>query len=220
MRGPSAWRIAAPALCATLLVGTAGPAAVAAGPARGSTPAASRGAPVPGADALPAQVESLGELGGVLTPVTALLDAVLKADNGRLPADRARKLVAAVNDAIAKVTAQAATMPAATAPVAPPDSAPTSPVKPPSPSRQGAHGTATPAPRDLEGDALAGLRKALDTLSAAVTSGDASRVVPAVTGVLTAVVDFLAATLQDSGLPAPDLPGPPTPPPLPKPPTG
>ncbi|MFR0352681.1 hypothetical protein [Streptomyces sediminimaris] len=227
MRGLSAWRIAAPALCATLLVGIAGPAAVAAGTARESTPAASRGAPVPGADALLAQVKSLGDLGSVLTPVTALLNAVLKADNGRLPADEAQKLVAAVDDAIAKVTAQAATLPAAaTAPVAPPGSAPAPPVKPPSVpepssvSRQGAHGTVTPAPKDLKADALAGLRKALDTLLAAVTSGDAGKVAPAVTGVLTAAVNFLAATLLDSGLPAPNLPGLPALPSLPSLPTG
>jgi hypothetical protein len=217
MRGLSARRIAATAVCATLLVGITGPAAVAADTVRESTHAASRGAPVPGADALLAQVKSLGDLGSVLTPVSALLNAVLKADNGQLSADEAQKLIAAVKDAITKVTAPASTLPgAATAPVAPPNSTVASPVKLPSLSQQGAH-RKTPAPKDLKADALAGLQKALDTLLAAVTSGDVSKVVPAVTGVLTSVVNFLAATLLNSGLPAPNLPGLPALPSLPLP---
>ncbi|MEU3355262.1 hypothetical protein [Streptomyces sp. NPDC037389] len=36
-------------------------------------------APLPGVDALLAQVKSLGDLGGVLTPVTDVLDAALRA---------------------------------------------------------------------------------------------------------------------------------------------
>jgi hypothetical protein len=216
MRGLSARRIAATALCATLLVGITGPAAVAADTARESTHAASRGAPVPGADALLAQVKSLGDLGSVLTPVSALLDAVLKADNGQLSADQAQTLVNAVKDAITKITAPVSTMPGtATAPVAPPETS-ASPVKPASLSMHAAH-RKTPAPKDLKADALAGLQTALDTLLAAVTSGDASKVVPAVTGVLTAVVNFLAATLLNSGLPAPNLPGLPALPSLPLP---
>ncbi|MFJ9536278.1 hypothetical protein ACIRPX_03315 [Streptomyces sp. NPDC101225] len=217
MRGLSARRIAATALSATLLVGITGPAAVAAGSARESTHAASRGAPVPGADALLAQVKSLGDLGSVLSPVSALLNAVLKADNGQLSADEAQKLVTAVKDAITKITAPAAAVPgAATAPVAPADSSVASPVGLTSLPQQGAPGK-TPAPKDLKADALAGLQKALDTLLAAVTSGDASKVVPAVTGVLTAVVNFLAATLLNGGLPAPNLPGLPALPSLPLP---
>lgn len=43
------------------------------------------------------------------------------------------------------------------------------------------------------------------------------QVVPAVTGVLTALVNFLAATLLGSGLPAANLPGLPTLPTLPLP---
>ncbi|MET9392304.1 hypothetical protein ABZY20_18220 [Streptomyces sp. NPDC006624] len=112
MRLP-ARRIATPALCATLLLGAAGPAAVAADTA--SAPerahAASR-APVPDADALLGQVESLGGLGGVITPVADLLTAVLKADDGQLPPSQAAKLSTLVEDAIDQATK--------TSPVAPP----------------------------------------------------------------------------------------------------
>ncbi|WP_329442823.1 hypothetical protein [Streptomyces canus] len=106
MRGLPARCIASCALCAALLVAVAGP-----------TAAASRGpVPVPHADALRPQVEALAELGGVLTPVTDLLNTVLKADNGQISAEQAAELGDAVKDAIAKITeetsAAAVTLPA------------------------------------------------------------------------------------------------------------
>ncbi|MFF4028739.1 hypothetical protein ACFYZ2_03050 [Streptomyces sviceus] len=174
MRGLPARRIASTALCAALLVAAAGPAAVA-GPAREHTRVASR-APLPDADPRLAQVKSLSDLGGVLTPVTDLLHSVLKADNGQLPADEATKLGTAVKDAIAKVT----------------PTAPTTPV--------------TPAPADVIGDALAALQKAIDELIKAVTSGDAAQVTTAVTHSVTSLVNTVAATLLDGKLPAPSLP--------------
>ncbi|MGW0626712.1 hypothetical protein [Streptomyces sp. NPDC002758] len=61
-------------------------------------------APVPGADALLAQIKSLGNLGDVATPVTGLLNTVLKADNGRLSTTEATKLIDAVKQAIADAT--------------------------------------------------------------------------------------------------------------------
>jgi len=218
MRGLSARRIASSALCAILMVGIAGPTAVAADSARERIHTESR-APVPGADALLAQVKSLGDLGSVLAPVTALLNAVLKADNGQLSADEAQKLVTAVKDAIAKITTPATTPGTVTKPGASSAStviAPTTLTKLPSPAKQGDN-SKTPAPKDLKADALAALQKALDTLLAAVTSGDVGQVVPAVTGLLTALVNFLAATLLGSGLPAANLPGLPTLPTLPLP---
>ncbi|MGW3356388.1 hypothetical protein ACWDFL_13330 [Streptomyces bungoensis] len=181
-------RLASTALCAALLAGVTGPAAVAADTGREhAVPAASR-APVPGADALLAQVKRLGNLGTVLTPVTALLDAVLKADNGQLPADQATQLVQAAKDAIAKAgTAVPATKAAG-----------------------GAHTRA-----DLVSAALTALTQALDTLLKAVTSGNAAQVVPAVTGVVTGLVNYLAALLLGTGLPAANLPGLPSLPSLP-----
>ncbi|WP_234048425.1 hypothetical protein [Streptomyces liliifuscus] len=118
MRALPARRIAAPALCATLLLGIAGPAAVAADhdSTRDARSIAAQ-APVPGADALLAQVKSLGDVGGVLKPVTDLLDAVLKADNGQLPAADAAKLADAVKAAIAKASAAAPAAGSLTPPV-------------------------------------------------------------------------------------------------------
>src|SRR4051794_16916680 len=97
MRGLPARCIASCALSAALLVAVAGPSA-----------AASRGpVPVPHADALRPQVEALAELGGVLTPVTDLLNAVLKADNGQISVEQAAKLGDAVKAATAKITEEA-----------------------------------------------------------------------------------------------------------------
>ncbi|MFL6000716.1 MAG: hypothetical protein ACJ736_41620 [Streptomyces sp.] len=63
--------------------------------------------PVPHADALRPQVEALAELGGVLTPVTDLLNTVLKADNGQISVEQATKLGDAVKEATAKITEEA-----------------------------------------------------------------------------------------------------------------
>lgn len=238
MSGLPVRRIASSALCGALLLGLAGPAAVAAEhqSARSRVQVASQ-APVPGADGLLAQVQSLGNLGTVLTPVTDLLNAVLKADNGQLSAEEATTLGDAVKAAIEKVGAVAApaapavpSVPAAPAVPAVP-SAPAVPAVPALPQTStstlptgslpaaaplapladsGADSRAVASaklPDDLVADALAGLQKAVDTLLAAVTSGDVTQVVPAVTGVLTALVNVLAATLLSGNLPLPDLPG-------------
>jgi hypothetical protein len=155
MRALPARRIAAPALCATLLLGIAGPAAVAADhdSTRDARSIAAE-APVPGADALLAQVKSLGDVGGVLTPVTDLLNAVLKADNGQLPAADAAKLADAVKAAIAKASAAAPAAGAVTPPVkaerdqavptAPPTpAAPTMPAVPTAPAKPATPDSAT-----------------------------------------------------------------------------
>ncbi|MFD8423486.1 hypothetical protein [Streptomyces sp. NPDC059668] len=242
MRVLPARRIASSALCATLLLGIAGPAAVAAGSdsARGRTHAA---APVPGADALLAQVQSLANISGVLAPVTDLLNAALKADGGQLPAADATKLAQAVKDAIAKATATLPAVPAA--PSVP--TLPSTPALPAVPSlkntdergdteeRGDVEGRARAeergnagqqddkAPRakgsraaaNLAGDALAALQKAVDTLVKAVTSGDATQVVPAATAVVTGLVNLVVAIVLGGGLPAPNLPGLPALPSLP-----
>ncbi|MFE0676006.1 hypothetical protein [Streptomyces sp. NPDC058867] len=214
MRALPARRIAVSALCATLLLGIAGPVATAADDsARERTHAASR-APVPGADALLAQTEALGDLGGVLTPVTDLLEAALKADNGQLPAADAEKLGQAVKDAIAEAAAAAPA--AAPALPAAPVAAPALPAAPSLPAAKSDDSTARSAlPADVVGDSLTSLQTAVNTLLTAVTSGDVGQVVPAVTGVLTGLVNVVAATLLGGGLPAPNLPGLPALPSLP-----
>ncbi|MGW7420497.1 hypothetical protein ACWGJB_10600 [Streptomyces sp. NPDC054813] len=223
MRALPARRLASTALCALLLAGITGPAAVAADSAHERTHAMSQ-APVPGADALLAQVKSLGNLGTVLKPVTDLLNTVLAADNGQLTPDQATQLGDAVKAAIAQVTAAA---PAPTAPATPAlpsapalpslpavpsasavPSAPTVPAAFPVPAAAQAKGLGgAPAAKDLAGDALTALQTAVDNLLKAATSGDVSQVLPAATAVVTGLVNLLAAILLGSGLPAPNLPG-------------
>src|SRR3954453_22271184 len=113
----SARHIGSSALCATLLIGITGPAAVAANAAREASTAASTDARLARADALLAKVRNIN--GGEFAPVADLLDAVLKADNGRLPPDEARKLGAAAKRALAEASAKApasSATPTATAP--------------------------------------------------------------------------------------------------------
>ncbi|MFD9908511.1 hypothetical protein [Streptomyces sp. NPDC059063] len=216
MRALPARRIATTALCATLLIGTAGPALALQDEARKQPPAAAN-LPVPGADALLAQIKTLGDLGTILTPVTDLLTAALKADNGQLPAADATKLTQAVTDAIAKITAAVpAVPPAAQTPTTPQAPAlPQLPLPLPLGGPQSAEKAA--APLDLTGDALAALQKAVDALLKAVTSGDPTQVVPAATSVLTSLVSTVVAVVLGGGLPIPNLPGLPALPKLPLP---
>jgi hypothetical protein len=199
MRLP-ARRIATPALCATLLLGVTGPVAVAADSASvpERAPTASR-APVPDADALLGQVEGLGELGGVLTPVADLLTAVLKADGGQLPPSQAAELSTSVQDAIDQATAgPAAAAPGTTGPTGSLPQASTLPA----PVEDRAE-----VPEGLVAEALEALEKANAGLLKAVTSGESAQVTPAVNAVVSGLVNTVAATLVDSELPAPDLAG-------------
>lgn len=88
MRALPARRIALGALCAALLAGVTGPAAMA-------------------ADTRPTPTEPLAQVRTVdarehgLTPVVDLLNAVLGADDGRLPAEEARRLGDAARAALA-----------------------------------------------------------------------------------------------------------------------
>ncbi|CAL9456146.1 hypothetical protein [Streptomyces sp. NPDC057838] len=203
MRLP-ARRIATPALCATLLLGVTGPAAMAADSA--SAPervhAASR-APVPDADALLGQVQGLGHLGGVLTPVADLLTAVLKADGGQLAPSDAAKLSTSVQDAIDQATAAPeTTAPGTTGPSSPLPQASTLPA----PVEDRAE-LPERLPEGLVADALQTLEKATGGLLKAVTSGDTAQVTPAVDAVVKGLVNTVAATLVGSELPAPDLAG-------------
>ncbi|MER6166147.1 hypothetical protein [Streptomyces violaceorubidus] len=217
MRLP-ARRIATSALCAGLLIGLSGSAVMAADgdSVRERTHAASH-APLPDAEELQSQVSSLAGLGGVLTPVTDLLGAVLKADNGQLSATDADKLSDAAKDALAKAEAAdtdadaAATTPdtgtAAQPPaVNAPQTGSDTPVTLPAPvTAQDEDGTA--AASDLSATANAALLKQVDALVKATTSGTAEEVSPAVKDVMTGIVNVVAATLVGNGLPAADLAG-------------
>ncbi|MGW4551462.1 hypothetical protein ACWEN4_34705 [Streptomyces violaceorubidus] len=217
MRLP-ARRIATSALCAGLLIGLSGPAVMAADgdSVRERTHAASH-APLPDAEELQSQVSSLAGLGGVLTPVTDLLGAVLKADNGQLSATDADKLSDAAKDALAKAEAAdtdadaAATTPDTGTEAQPPavnapQTGSDTPVTLPAPvTAQDEDGTA--AASDLSATANAALLKQVDALVKATTSGTAEEVSPAVKDVMTGIVNVVAATLVGNGLPAADLAG-------------
>ncbi|NEA02148.1 hypothetical protein G3I28_22915, partial [Streptomyces sp. SID10116] len=110
MRALPVRRLATTTLCAALLLGTAGPALASVGdaphdPARTVTSAPAAPDPM-------AQVQQLSTIGKVLTPVTELLTAVLKAPGNKLSADEAKKHADAVKaalDAAAKPPAKGAT---------------------------------------------------------------------------------------------------------------
>ncbi|MGW2743787.1 hypothetical protein [Streptomyces sp. NPDC001450] len=209
MRVLPARRLASTTLCAALLVGIAGPAAVAADSARGRTHAGSHSA-VPGADALLAQVRSLRNVDPVLNPVIDLLEQSLQ--KGRLTPDQARKLGDAAKEAIAEATAGAPTAPAT-------HTTPATPTTPASPSMAAASAAPLPAAfaksdvkvpqaRDLTDD----LQNAIDALLQAVTSNlDA---LPAtVTGAvsdLVDLVDLITSALDGLPLPLPSLPADPS----------
>ncbi|MFE1194922.1 hypothetical protein [Streptomyces olivaceoviridis] len=142
MRDLPVRRLASTVLCASVLVGITGPAAVAADPSQGHDRAASR-APVRAAEKekLLAQVRALGTAGSVLDPVVDLLNQSL--EKGELPADEARRLGEAAKQAIVK----AATDPKPAAPTAPAQA--TAPVRPsahsqpPAPTQPAAQATPT-----------------------------------------------------------------------------
>ncbi|MGW3723881.1 hypothetical protein [Streptomyces sp. NPDC000851] len=98
-------RMATSALCAALLVGITGPAALAADSPREHRRASSPDARLRGADVRIAQVRAYNR--GELAPVADLLKAVLEADNGRLSAAEARKLGAAAKRALDRVADRA-----------------------------------------------------------------------------------------------------------------
>ncbi|WP_411092472.1 hypothetical protein [Streptomyces sp. 049-1] len=220
MRLP-ARRIATTALCAGVLIGLSGPAVMAADgeSARERTHAVSQ-APLPDLAELQSQVADLAGLGGVLTPVTDLLNAVLKADNGRLPAADADQFAAAVKDALAKAQAADADADDADADADDTVNLPgtTTPAQPPAVTAPQAGNPVTlPAPvvaedqtaaaSDLTATAYADLQKRIDALVKATTAGNAEQVSPAVDEVMTGIVNVVAATLVGNGMPAADLAG-------------
>ncbi|WP_432156637.1 MULTISPECIES: hypothetical protein [unclassified Streptomyces] len=193
-------------------------------PSRERARAASR-APVPGADALSSRSRTLGDLGSVLTPVTELLDTVLKADNGQLTPEQATRLGDAVKTAVAGMAAApAVTLPQTRTPALPQTPAlpalpelpalPAVPAVPPLPLPAVKSGQADDkadarraASADVQDDAIAAVQKAVGELLAAATSGDVGKVVPSATGVINSLVDLVAATLLGAGLPAADMTG-------------
>ncbi|MGB8944719.1 MAG: hypothetical protein WCD21_31475 [Streptomyces sp.] len=203
MRALPVRRIATSVLCASLLLGTAGPVIAAESDSpHGSTQEAAR-APVPGADKLLPQVKTLADAAGVLSPVTDLLTAVLKADGGKLPAADAAKLAGPVKDAITKASAAAPKAPELPQTPAAPDTQ----TLPQTPALPKALPGDSMAQADPKADALKALQTSVNALLKAATSGDVKAVTGALPTVVTGLVNLVAATLLGGGLPAPDLAG-------------
>ncbi|MEW2388851.1 hypothetical protein AB0933_10890 [Streptomyces venezuelae] len=209
MRALPVRRLATTTLCAALLLGTAGPALASVGDAPSDPARTASRAPAPDAKALLGQAQQLGGLGGVLTPVTELLTAVLKAPESKLSPEDAKKHVDAVKAAIDAA--------AKAAPKAPGTGGlPSVPETPKLPTG-GAQSDAKAPTMDPKADALAALQKAVDELVKAATAGDPKAVLAAAPKVLLGLVNAVVATVLGGGLPAPNLPGLPS---LPKLPTG
>ncbi|MFD3620411.1 hypothetical protein ACFWWT_35255 [Streptomyces sp. NPDC058676] len=190
-------RSASAALCAALLIGITGPAAMAADSAPERSHAAPPEARLPGSDAPPGQTRKLNATGLELSPVTDLLNAVQEADNGQLPAAEARTLVDAAKAALAEAAAKAPA-PSATATV----STPAAGVLLVAPTRGAAKSrVAERRAADPTSDAQDAVEKALDDLLESVTSGDVSLVLQSIDRLL-AEVENLVAALTDSDLAA------------------
>jgi hypothetical protein len=147
MRALPARRIMTSALCAALLVGITGPAALAADSTRERSHVAPD-ARSRGADALVAQLRTCN--GGELAPVADLLNALLEAEDGRLTAAEAGALVTAAKSALDKAADDAPATGVLLAPAA-------QDVEPRVPELSAA---------DLTDHALSGLDTALDGLDA------------------------------------------------------
>jgi hypothetical protein len=184
MRALPTRRLASSALCATLLLGITGPAAVAADH-HASHDRTRTTAPVPESDALLPRARQLADAEGVVAPVADLLQAALKADHGRLSPDEAARLDKAVKEAIARVAA---------------------PSPSPAPAKPGQQA------QPPVGDALAALQKAVADLLLAATAGNTGQVLPAATAVLTKLINVVVAAMSGGAtLPGgPSLPPVPT----------
>ncbi|GGY18099.1 hypothetical protein [Streptomyces djakartensis] len=202
-----AWRIASSALCATLLVGIAGPAAMAAEPAPEHRHAASS----PGARPTDtdARLEQLRKLyGDEFAPVVDLLVAALKANNGQLTAAEARKVAEAAKAALAEMAAKIrmeAATPSTSAPAT--DVLPSDPVTLPSapvalPSAPVAAATESPSDAsDTLESALDEVEQAVDDLLSALgapdeTSESDTASPPSVDDLLSEVDDLIDALID------------------------
>ncbi|MFI8090363.1 hypothetical protein ACIF9R_18900 [Streptomyces sp. NPDC086080] len=178
MRALPARRIACGALCAALLAGATGPAAMAADSA-------------PGRDRAASSAELLTRAGtadaprGDLAPVVDLVRAVLEADGGQLPPDRAARLGDAARAAVAEAddddpaTVISTTVTTTTATSSTSTFTTTPALVPPATTAQAitAPGVLLPAAdtaADPTGDALDAVREALDGLLELLSMDDSA----------------------------------------------
>jgi hypothetical protein len=187
MRALTARRTASSVLCATLLLGVAAPAAFAADIERDRARVT---APAPGSDVVMGQAQALGDVGAVVTEVTKLVDAAVKADNGQLSATRVDRLGRAAKAAIEKAAVAAPRAQAAS-------TSPTS-VQP-----LAAHNAAQ-APVDL-GPLLDALLGGVAGVVQAVAS-TGGNVLTEVTNLLNGLVSYVASAASNLGGALPVLP--------------
>ena len=170
---------------ATVLTAGAATAAFAAGQ-DSERPAATvqAQAPLPEAEKLVAQTQLLNDAGGVLAPITDLIDAVLEADNGKLPTTEATKHAKAVEEALKpfqNVNENSTT---------------------------GGRNLPVPsADAQLTAKAAAELQLRIDALLKATASSDVQKVSTEVQATVKATVNLLASVVLGGSLPAPDMEG-------------
>ncbi|MEV0121202.1 hypothetical protein AB0I16_06515 [Streptomyces sp. NPDC050703] len=179
MRALPVRRIATTTLCATLLLGTAGPALASADTAPGEETRTAPHTPGQSPKALLAEAKRLHDAGGVITPAADLLVAVLEAKGYELSVAAADKHAQAVRTEAQKVAARQPAAPAGS--------------------------SAARAPEPPAGS-LPALQKTVDNLLKASTTGDATGVVKEgrslVTGLLQGVLGGLGGAAQPAA-PAP-----------------
>jgi hypothetical protein len=203
MRALPVRRIATSALCATLLLGTAGTAIALSGDdtPRDDETLTEHRAPAPAPETMLAQAKQLHDAAGVITPATELLTAVLKAPGNKLSPEDVRKHREAMKRAVAAARTKTPMAPADPAVVQLPE------------QPAGSVPRDTKAPADPRASALAALQKADAKLLRAAGAGDTAAVRAQAPKVITGIVNMTAATLLVGDMPAPDLAGLP---PLPK----
>lgn len=205
MRSHVSSRAAAVAVCAALVLGTAGTAVATttAHEAPAGVGAEAARAPIADAAAIKQQSRALSSLSEAIMPVTELLDAALEADNGQLAAADVQKHQAAIKKGLDAVKNAAPAAPAT--PAKPGDNHGNADAMNPV-NAVGADGRAS-APADLTAQAAASVQKSTDALLKATTAKDAQAVATQSKAVVTSLVNLTTAVLTKTGMPAANLPG-------------
>lgn len=204
MRPHVSSRAAAAAVCAALVLGTAGTAvAITADETPVGVGAEAARAPIADAAAIKRQAEALSSLSGAITPVTDLVADVLAADNGRLAAADLQRHQAAIQKGLEAVRNAAPAAPAKPSDNADnPDNADAmSPV-----NAVGADGNMS-APATMTARAVDSVQRSTDALLKVAATKDAKAVATQSQAVVTSLVNLTTALVMNPRMPAPNLPG-------------
>jgi len=175
MRALPVRRIATTTLCATLLLGTAGPALASADSAPREESRTAPRAPVQTPETMLAEAKRLHDAGGVITPAADLLVAVLETKNYKLSKAQADKHADAVRAEVRKAAAKPHALPA--------------------------KGSAARAPEPPAGS-LPALTKTIDGLLKATTSGDVKGVLTQAPTLVSGLLQGLTSGLGGAAQPA------------------